>query len=274
MNKVRSTPLLFKLKAIALTLVIGCILHSGSALAQPVLIPDSTVVEHDFANSFSNYNRYLSSSSAIGVPKGQLFYHNNLVLLNSLTYGATDVFSVQAGVLPFIVTRSMAVFVKPELRMPLKNSLVNFSMGFNVVALLGDPVPLTSNKSLGGFIFGKTTIGTSEYNVSVGLGYPMNLQEVDNQDILINFSYPRMNIMTHLKIHEQFSLISENYIFYENKKFDKDSLFSITALRYHTTSGSMLFGPKGAAVDFGFMLDSSRLSSFDPTLYIGFSLLF
>ncbi len=265
MNKTRKNHLLLKLKAIALTLVIGCILHSGSAVAQPDFGSDKSAIGSDTKAVFSDFNRYLFSSSAIGVPKGHFFYNNNMILLNSFIYGVTDVFSVQAGFLPpFLFGDNMPVFIKPELRLPLENSLVNFSMGFYVFAVLG-----RSTDSLH-YIYGKTTIGTSEYNISVSLGYASAHQ--DDGLWSGNTSPPLIGIFTHLKLHDQFSFVSESYLPADTDKYANihfSNQFSLTALRYH---------PGRSAMDFGLMYLTSRRSfntnNITLSPYIGFTILF
>lgn len=206
----------------------------------------------------SSFNRYILSTNAIGTPQGRFIFNNNLVLLNSLSYGITNHFSVSGGFIPLFLSKEPTpVFIKSELKAPLNLELFHMSIG----AYLGTTIG--GNHLLYGSTFAKATIGNPSYNLSLSLMHLYNNHRTFNFSFYERRSNALMGINAHVRVYKSFSFVTENFFAVKGST----DLISITALRIY---------PGIAFIDLGLIMSTPK-DSFDVDVahmpYIGISVI-
>jgi len=118
-----------------------------------------------FANPQST--RYFWSPNAYGLKQGEGYYQNIYVLWNQFTYGVSNNFSIGAGVIPTFLFAGAPtpVFATLKVSLPVEKDKFNLAAGAIAGTVLGEEV--------GGFgiLYGTSTFGTPDNNLSIGLGY-------------------------------------------------------------------------------------------------------
>ncbi|MGV8138189.1 MAG: hypothetical protein AB2L20_23515 [Mangrovibacterium sp.] len=110
---------------------------------------------------------YFLVPNAYGLEKGSAYYKNVWILFNQFTYGIADNFSIGAGTVPLFLFggSSTPFWITPKLSIPLVQDQFNLAAG----ALLGTVVG-EDNASYG-ILYGTSTFGSRDKNVSLGLAY-------------------------------------------------------------------------------------------------------
>lgn len=146
-----------------------------------------------------NATRYLFGPSAFNLKKGEGYYQNTYLLLNSFNYGVTDYFSIGGGIeLLTLFNGSPAFVLTPKVGFQTGPKT---SMGGGILyANLGD----IGDRSNFGIAYGVVTRGTVDKNFTVGLGWGIIDNEFSSRPI-ITFSG-----MTRLS--KKIALVSENWI--------------------------------------------------------------
>jgi hypothetical protein len=111
--------------------------------------------------------RYLWSPNGYGLKKGEGYYQNIWVLFNQVSYGVTNYFSIGAGILPVFLFGGGAtpVWITPKFSIPVVKDKFNLGAGALVGTVLGEP------KTGFGLLYGLTTAGSRDKNISLGIGY-------------------------------------------------------------------------------------------------------
>jgi hypothetical protein len=111
--------------------------------------------------------RYLWSPNGYGLKKGEGYYQNIWVLFNQVSYGVTNYFSVGAGILPVFLFGGGAtpVWITPKFSIPVVKDKFNVGAGALVGTVLGE-----SGTGFG-LLYGLTTAGSRDMNISIGVGY-------------------------------------------------------------------------------------------------------
>jgi hypothetical protein len=193
------------------------------------------------ANPFPT--KYFFTQSAINLQKGEGYYQNTYVFLNSVSYGFTDYFSIGAGVeiLSTIGSISSNVFSPTWYIAP--------KVGFKVSdqLYLGGGVTFAN---IGGFFdnakigigYGLATFGSTEHNLSIGLTNVFSIDDQGNNTLITLAGMTR--------ISERLALVTENYISASNDV--GSSIFSY-GLRFIASKTS---------VDLGFINNKDIIKSF------------
>lgn len=127
-----------------------------------------------------NYHcaRYVFASSAYPIPKGSAYYQNYNVLLNDVQIGLTNQLSVGVG-----YAFPLLVYIMPKYSLPLKRNhtlAMGDIAGFSVFTGSGNSIWFNT-------LYGMYTLGSSQNNVSVGLGL-MQSSEIDGRVAVTNLS--------------------------------------------------------------------------------------
>jgi hypothetical protein len=111
--------------------------------------------------------RYLWSPDGYGLKKGEGYYQNIWVLFNQVSYGVTNYFTIGAGVLPVFLFGGGAtpVWITPKFSIPVVKDKFNVGAGALVGTVLGE-----SGTGFG-LLYGLTTAGSRDMNISLGIGY-------------------------------------------------------------------------------------------------------
>jgi len=164
------------------------------------LNPDD--VEDDETYSGSHY---LFGQSAFGLKKGQSYYENTMILLNSYTVGVTDNFSLsmggEAGSLLFGASFPSLYFI-PKFSFPFEKGA--FSISSIILT-----VP-TENFTSVGFLTAGLTLGDLENNFTIGTGVGFSFSEGFAEGI-----YP-VTLSGIFRVKENLSLVTENWIVTES----------------------------------------------------------
>lgn len=142
-------------------------------------------------------SRYFFGPSGIPVKKGKGYYQNVLLLFNFANYGLTDNISIGGG-LEFIstVNGQPIWFLTPKVGFSLSDN-AHLSGGFIMAGL--------STFGTATVAYSALTLGHSETNLSVGVGYGLFDGEFSNNPAI-------MLSGTH-RVSNSIALISENYFF-------------------------------------------------------------
>ena len=150
--------------------------------------------EFEFANPHDT--RYFFGPTGIPIKKGKGYYQNILVTTNFVNYGVTKNISIGGG-FEFISTvlGSPIWFFTPKVGFDLSEN-IHVGGGF-IMAGFADEGTAT----LG---YGVFTLGQSETNLSIGVGYGLIDQELSD--------YPVIMISGTHRISKSIALLSENYV--------------------------------------------------------------
>jgi hypothetical protein len=175
-----------------------------------------------------NATRYFFAPTAINLEKGTGYYQNAYVIINMVNYGVTDWFSVGGG-FEFLSTVSSLsgggtpiVFITPKVGFPVGKKLhlgAGFLGGFFV-------------EETAGILYGVGTYGTTDNNVTLGLGWGFVSQNFQEN--------PFITVSGMLRVGRKFGLVTENWL------IPADGYYGL--LSY----GCRIFGPK-MSVDIGLL---------------------
>lgn len=159
-----------------------------------------------------NPTRYLIGPSGFNLKKGEGYYQNIWIFLNSFNVGVTDYFSIGAGV-EFISTISAITtgditpifFITPKFGFPVSK---NFNAGLGIL-YVNVPAGEDGETSSLAITYGVGTIGNIEHNLTGGLGWGF----VDGEFS----SRPIITIAGMTRVSRKLSLISENWFIPEGE---------------------------------------------------------
>lgn len=111
--------------------------------------------------------RYFWQPNGYGLKRGEGYYQNVWILFNQVSVGVTDNFLVGAGIVPgfLFAGGSTPVWLTPKLSIPIKKDKFNVGAGALTGTVLGE------EDASFGIVYGTTTIGSRDKNMSIGLGY-------------------------------------------------------------------------------------------------------
>lgn len=119
-----------------------------------------------------NSTRYLFAPSAFNLKKGEAYYQNTLLLLNSFNYGVTDWFSIGGG-FEFVTTFTSIAgngpgalfYITPKVSFPVAK---NLRAGVGALHLSLPSFIGSSNQA--GVAYGLVTYGNEDNNLTIGTG--------------------------------------------------------------------------------------------------------
>lgn len=187
-----------------LSIVLNTVLY-GELTIQKANIKSKKIVQSQeikegklwFANPQST--RYFWAPNAYGLKKGEGYYQNIYVLWNQFTYGVTNNFSLGAGVIPTFLFAGAPtpIFATLKASIPIQKDKFNLAAGAIVGTVVGGDVGAF------GILYGTSTFGTPDNNVSIGLGYGFAEGELA--------SSPLINISGLFRISSRGYILTENY---------------------------------------------------------------
>ncbi len=145
--------------------------------------------------------RYFFSPNGYGLKKGEGYYQNIWVLMNSFAVGVNDYISVGGGIIPLFLFEGSPtpVYVTAKVSVPVVKDKFNLGAGVLAGTVLGE-----SDTSFGIF-YGIATLGSRDANISLGAGYGFAGGSLTKAPII--------NINGMLRISPRGYLVTENYIF-------------------------------------------------------------
>ena len=163
------------------------------------------------ANQFENPagTHYIIAPNAIGLRKGEGYYQNTDVVVQSLAYGLNDNFSISAGTeiySLFTGNLPQVYYVATKLSTPVAD---RFYLGISGSVLLVQPF---NGGGTVGNIFGVGTYGNRNDNLSLGLGYRFASSGASDDGVYFTMGGQR-------RIGKHFSIVGELGLFGQKENF-------------------------------------------------------
>jgi hypothetical protein len=214
-----------------------------------------------FAYENQHASRNFMTPTAFGVRKGEGYYKNTELILNSVNYGVTDYFSVGAsadiigplmGQLPFLMTFNAKLSTNLN-----KNAAI--AGGFTLTRA-GD----NENSLKSGIIYSVVTLGNKNHNITLGGGFPIVFQATNKLSNPLLFT-----VSGQYRFSNNFSLITENWFTRVNSA---SGGLGLTGIRYmrkgFAFDTAILYGGVGSAIS------SSTFSGVFPIPYVSVTIPF
>lgn len=167
-------------------------------------IPLESIVNGSYRFPNPNPHIYFLTSSALKMKKGDAYYQNTYVFLNSFRVAITDNFNIGAGLelLTLFAGEGAIFWLSPKYDYEISN---NFSASTSILFL---KLPTSKNSLFGIWSVGGT-IGNIDHNLSVGMGYGFV-----NSDLSTN---PAFSISGMTRMSKKVMFISENWFVYDRE---------------------------------------------------------
>lgn len=237
-------------KIILLTQILGEISIPKSEIRTRTKIQSTQVKEGQIWFSNPQASRYFWAPNGYGLKKGEGYYQNIWVLWNQFAYGITDNFSIGGAIVPLFLFAGAPtpVFISPKVSIPLEKEKINLGAGVIAGAILG------AGDATFGLVYGVSTFGTPDNNVSFGLGYGFAGGEWASR--------PLINFCGMFRLSPRWYFISENYY-----------------MGFGDEGGGILSGGarwiiKKAALDFGLFFPVGSEIGFVGIPWLGFTIPF
>jgi len=200
----------------------------------------STLIKYDYKGPFQNYERsaerHVLAPSGLTLKKDEAYYQNLLLFGSVFGVGVTDRFSMTGGVfLPSITYEELVAYFAPKFSFKMMS---NLHVGFGVVG--GFDID-THDFDLYEFMlvpFINTSIGNADHNFTIGLGYGVEDEDLDNRVTAGMFGFK-------VRFSEKFSVVSENTLVLVDNHYSSRSenwFFGSHVLRHVNAKGSFDFG--------------------------------
>jgi hypothetical protein len=163
-------------------------------------LKEVVVVNNEFWLPNPQSGRYFWAPNGYGLKSGSAYYQNIWVLYNQISGGISDNFSLGGGIMPLFLFAGAPtpVWLVPKISIPLVRDRLNVGVG----ALLG--TVMGEDMSAFGLVYGTTTIGSRDKNLSIGFAYGF----ADGGWM----TRPVINFSAMIRTGPRGYLISENYI--------------------------------------------------------------
>jgi len=137
-------------------------------------------------------------ANGYGLKQGEGYYQNTWIMLNQVSYGATDYLTLGAGVVPlFLFAGSPTPFwITPKVAIPIVKDKVNLSAGMILGYVLGEDFGF-------GIGYGAFTVGNRDSNLTLGAGWAY----VDSQWA----ESPTLTLSGMTRVSRKTYLLTENY---------------------------------------------------------------
>lgn len=193
--------------------------------------------------------RYFFAPNAIGLKKGKGYYQNTWIFFSNVNYGISNNFSIGGGMIPIFLfgVSGTPIWVLPKVSLPLANDNIHLAAGAMIGGVIG------ADSEGGGILYGTSTFGNSDRNLTFGVGYGYSGGDISNSPVL--------NISGIARVSPKMYLISENYFFPQT---DFNGLASL----------GIRWAPENFAVDFALVRPLEGLGSFIGIPWLGVAIPF
>ncbi len=221
------------------TAQLGTITINSSDIKTMALVGDVKIENGRYYFDNPQSSKYFFTQNGYGVKKGEGYYSNTWIFLNEVTYGVTDFFSISAGTIPlFLFGVETPVWINPKLSIPVVKDKVNIGLG----AYVGTIVGLEGSNFA--FLYGNTTFGSRDKNLTIGLGWAAGSGEIS--------STPLISVSGMIRTGQKWYIISENYYISNSNDNGGLAVLSVGA-RYAARKVGLdfgLFAPIGEGAGF------------------------
>jgi len=213
-------------KLIVKTKALGEVTILKSTIIEIKKLRSINIVDGVYWHENPNPTRNLYGPTGYGLRKGEGYYQNILILLNQLSYGFTDQFtigfgfeiiSILAGVNDSSDGPSIPGFtITPKYSIPIKKDKWNIGVG--VLAL---HIPGQDELFSAGILYGVSTWGSRDNNFTLGMGFGITEREFTGK--------PTITLAGNKRVGRRFGIVTENWFIPFGD--DYETLFSF-GLRY------------------------------------------
>jgi len=188
-------------EVVLLTESIGRVTISRDRIRSMTRIDESQIRDGEYWYENPQGTRYLFAPNAIGLKKGHGYYQNTWIFFNNVNYGVTNNISIGGGLIPTFLfgTSSTPVWITPKISIPVASDNIHIAAGALIGGVIGE------DSGGGGLIYGTSTFGNTDRNISFGLGYGYGGGDIS--------STPAINISGMIRLSKSMHLVSENYLF-------------------------------------------------------------
>lgn len=167
--------------------------------------------------------RYFWSPNGYGIKKGEAYYQNIWIFWNQFTVGITNNISIGGGMVPLFLFAGTPtpIWITPKFSIPIVKEKWNVGGG----ALLG--VVLGAEDAGFGIVYGTSTFGSRDNNLSIGLGYGYASGDWAKS--------PMINLSAMLRTGPKGYFLTENYYI----KIDDDILILLSLGGRSITKGAI-----------------------------------
>jgi hypothetical protein len=222
-------------------------------------LDENSYINGDFWFENPVYMRYAAGSSAYALKKGDIYYQNTYLFLQTMNFGITDHFSIAGGLelASPIFDRNAPEFyyIAPKLAYQVGKKV---NLGVQAYIATGD---LFDNfRNVTGLLCGLATFGTKDNNVTFGIGWGAALQTRYGFNSSSSFELGKRPIATFAAMArpgKRIALVSESWFYSDQQINYYDSFYSgpytnNRIMKFGTTYGMRIMGER-LAVDLGFI---------------------
>ena len=111
--------------------------------------------------------RYFWAPNGYGLKRGEAYYQNVWILFNQASVGLTNNFSLGFGMMPLFIFAGAPtpVWITPKFSIPVVEDKFNVGLGALGATVIGEEDATVA------LLYGTTTFGSKDKNLSIGLGY-------------------------------------------------------------------------------------------------------
>ena len=179
---------------------LGVIKIPLSDIKSRVELSETKKVEGRFWLPNPQSSRYFWAPNGYGLEKGSAYYQNIWILYNQVSVGITNNFSIGAGMLPLFLFAGAPtpIFFVPKISVPVVRDKFNVGTGAFIGTVLGE------DTGWFGLLYGTTTFGSRDRNVSLGMAYGFSQDQWMQR--------PLWNLSTMFRTGPKGYFITENYL--------------------------------------------------------------
>lgn len=184
----------------------GIIQIKKSDIISRKLMKQDQIKDGEFWFENPNATRNLYGPTGYGLRKGEGYYQNFYVALNSVSYGFTDYFTLGVGLVPFVIEDFGFYTITPKFSFPIIKEKLNAGAGL-LYARIGDV-----NAGIG---YGVLTYGGRDNNITIGAGYGYADEEWTQRPIITLSGMTRLSKRISL-VTENWLIATTNYGYYQS----------------------------------------------------------
>jgi len=179
--------------------------------------------KNGFLIDYHNSTHNLFFPTGYNLRKGQSYYENVYVFLNSFSYGVTDNLTLTASfeIASILFAQDVPLmFVSAKFGLPFAKEKAAFGISASYVF-----IPNNDGDNFA-FLTGSFTGGTRNNNVTLGLGIGFNVRNGINDEVI------PLSLSTMQRFSKKISFVSENWLFVEDDFGNTSGIIS-AGLRFH-----------------------------------------
>ena len=130
-------------------------------------VPETSIKKGRYWFENPQATRYFWAPNGYGLKKGEGYYQNVWIFFNQVSVGVTDNFSIGAGMVPAFIFAGAPtpVWITPKFSIPVAKDKFNVGLGTLAGTVIGE------SGATFGILYGSTTFGSKDRNLTLGLGY-------------------------------------------------------------------------------------------------------